>query len=150
MSIFGQQSAQPGDVVNPRDAQRILAGQLLQEMRHANQTTTERAARLASQMVNGVLEAGTVIIGADGTLAKSYHVAIGSVVVTNTTGAQLVVSSAAPGGTPPTSGNGVHLVPAGLVMTLPIGSRNLTFFGAAGSTFSIQVWNGLQAYGVVA
>jgi hypothetical protein len=148
VSIFKMEPAQPGDVIAPSQAERILAGQLLQEQRILNQTTTERAARLQSQVVNGVLEAGTWVLDASGQLTKHYHATIGSVVVTNVTGAQIVVTAGSAGPSAPASGDGVHLVPAGVIMTLPIAARDLTIYGTVGGLISLQCWTGLQPYGV--
>lgn len=150
MTILGKVPAQPGDRINPKDAERILAGALLQELRDLNQTTTARQARLQSQVVNGVLEAGTQVLDSSGQFTRSYHAAIGALVVTNATGALLtVVSTAGAGPTAPTAGNGVHLVPSGLVMTIPIDNRGFTLYGLAGQPISFQAWTGLQPFGVV-
>jgi hypothetical protein len=150
VSIFKADPAQPGDTVNPRQAERILAGQLLAAQRELNDTTTQRAARLQSQVVNGVLEAGTWALDSTGQLTRTYHAAIGSIVITNLTGATLIVASASPGPSAPATGDGVHQIPANLVMTLPIASRQLTIYGTAAALVGLQVWTGLQPYGVLA
>jgi hypothetical protein len=150
VSIFGTTPTQPGDTVRPKDAERVLAGHLLQELRHQTQTSTERNARLASQVVNGVLEAGTFVLDAAGRLDRSYHVAIGSVVVVNTTGAIVTVSAGgSTGGAAPTSGDGVHLVPIGQTLTVPLAARQFTLYGTPGASVTLHAWTGLQPYGII-
>jgi hypothetical protein len=154
MTILGTKPPAVSDSVRPKDAERILAGELLAELRHMNATATEHQARLQSQVVNGVLEAGTYVLdftnGAGlGVYSKSYHSAIGAMVVTNATGAVMTLSSAAPlGQAAPVTGQGTHIIPSNSVMTVPIGSHAFTLYGAGTGTFSIQVWTGLQPYGI--
>lgn len=154
MTILSAKPSQVTDSVRPKDAERILAGELLAELRHMNATATEHQARLQSQVVNGVLEAGTYLLDfsngvGNGVFTRSYHSAIGSIVVTNATGQVMILSSAAPLGVgAPTIGQGTHIVPSNAVMTYPIGSHAFTLYGAGTLNFSVQVWTGLQPYGI--
>jgi len=124
-----------------------IAREQLNELRIGNQTQTARAARLASQVTNGCLDAFTAVLDASGQLSRAYHVAIGSIVITNNTAALVTITSSAPGPSAPASGQGVHIIPAGLVMTVPIDSRAFTVYGVVAGQVALQVWTGLQPYG---
>jgi hypothetical protein len=144
------------DQVRPKDYERILAGALLEELRDQNRTTTARAAKVQSQVVNGVLEVATAVLsandgtGVSGTISRTYHATIGSLVVINNTTADLIVSSASPSAIAPTAGDGVFIVPAGVPQAIvPIGSRQFTLYGLLGKSVSFVAWTGLQPYGSV-
>lgn len=155
MTILGKMLPQD-DNVKPRDFERILAGALLEEMRDANRTTTARAAKLQSQVVNGVLEVATAVLSANdgtgvaGTISRTYHATVGSIVVINNTTADLTVASSSPSAIAPTAGDGVFIVPAGAGQAIvPIGSRQFTLYGLLGKSVSFVAWTGLQPYGVL-
>ncbi len=111
---------------------------------------TEIMARLATGLLNGVLDSGTYLIGADGYATESYNVAGGSLVVINYSASNdmTVVTSGPGAGAAPTSGKGVFPVPAGAVLTLPLGSRTWTVYGTAGDQVGIQAFTGMLAAGV--
>jgi hypothetical protein len=139
-----------GAPVRPRHAEKILAGELLHELRTSHQLQTEHWAKATSQIVNGCLEAGSQKLDASGSYALTFKTVIGSFVITNLTGAAIVVSAGRPGPSAPTIGNGVHNIPANFQTTVPIGDQSLTVWGPAAGLISYQAWTGLQPYGVIA
>lgn len=126
---------------------RTLVAEMLQELRLLRATTTEEAGKLRGQLLNDVLEVGTYVIGADGTLSRSYNVPCGSVAVINLSTSEMAVTSSAPGPSAPAGGVGVTIVPAGSWLSVPIGSRNVTIYGAVGARLSLQAFTGMQAGG---
>lgn len=132
------------------DAERLLVAQLVESLQYQNATMSDRYARLASQVVNGVLEAGTAQLDTSGTITRDYQTTIGCLVVTNVTGATIVVSADSPGPSAPTIGVGVHQIPNGAIMTVPIGRHQFTIYGAPAGLVSFQAWTGLQPLGVLA
>lgn len=132
----------------------VLAEAQLHELREANRLRTDRWAKASSQVVNGCLEAATEKFDANGIIARSYHTPIGSVVVTNVSGATVLVAAGPPAaGSSPTvtsTGKGLQQVPANFQGPMPLDDVAVTFYGTAGTVISFQVWTGLQPYGVLA
>lgn len=85
MTILGTKPAQPGPARPPkgRDAERVLAAELLDAFRAAAQTSTEFMERLQGRLVNHVLAVETVEIPAEGWVARNWGAAAGAVEVTN-------------------------------------------------------------------
>lgn len=129
---------------------RELAEQLLHELKANNRLQTEHWAKASSQVINGCLEVATDVLDGNGILARSFHATCGSVVITNTTGALLIVAAGPPAaGGAPARGKGITQVPANFAMTIPIGDVAFTLYGTAGTTVSLQAWTGLQPFGIV-
>ena len=145
MTILGNTPDVQGP--RPKHAERILAAELLDELRSLNQSTTERAAKLQGQAINGVLDVCTDQFDATNVITRAYHAAIGAVAVTNLTAATITVVAGQPGPAAPTKGQGVTLIPAGASVTVPIGQRAFSIWGTTGSV-SWRAYTGLQPFGV--
>jgi hypothetical protein len=63
-------------------------------------------------------------------------------------GTELVQIGAGAAATAPNTGQGLHYVPAGAFIPIPIGQRGLVLYGTAGQLCNLQLFTGLQAYGV--
>jgi len=131
-----------------RRAEAALAEQMLAELQHLRQTTTEMAAHLRSQAVNGVLEVATLAFDAQGVITRSYQVACGSLVVINSSAASVTVQSGGPTGSgAPATGRGVVIVPASSFLSVPIAAHSFTLWGTATNVISFQAFTGMQPYG---
>lgn len=143
-SILGTKPA-PDDGLPPgaprgRDAERILAGELLSEFRAMKQTMTEFAERLAGRLVNHVLLVKTVTFDAAGNpIPLSWGSAAGSIEIQ--TGANPVwVQSGTAGSSAPTGGVGVYKVPGNTKTTVAVAAYEVTLWGTAADTISVQVF----------
>jgi hypothetical protein len=135
-----------------RDAERILAGELLQVLRHMSETMTEWAERYAGQVVNHVLAVEKVTFDAAATpISRQWHVPAGCIEVTNPSTHVITVVSGGGGGmlSAPTAGVGVYDVPAGTTRVVSLASRQVTLFGTAADTCSFQVFTAAARPGAV-
>lgn len=125
-----------------REAERLIVAEAIQALRHAAQTMTEFAARLQGQVVNNVLESGTRILDASGTYTTEWQAAGGCVYVRNLGTHPMTVTSrpVEPGGTAPSSGTGIWILPAGAADTVPLASRTMTVYGTTGDQVGVQVY----------
>lgn len=123
---------------------------MLEQLREINATSTLAQARKnAGRSINGVLEVGTYALDSSGLWTRSYGTAIGSVVVSNPTSHTITVYAGPPTSSAmATNGIGVFVVPAGSVQSIPIDHHAVTLVGTAADVFSVQVWAGLQPFGV--
>lgn len=130
------------------DAAEVLA-QVLEEMRYLRGTSTELMSHLRSQSTNGVLEVCTCAIGADGIVTRQYNTAVGSIVVANHAANEITVCSGGPtGSAAPTVGRGVQVVPVSSWLAIPIAAHSFTIYGTAADVIGLQVFTGMQAFGV--
>ncbi len=89
MSILGVKPVVNGDLPSDapkgRAAERILSGELLQEMRYLSRTQTEMLERLAPipRSINHVLEVGTRVFDSTGVIFLEYNVAASCIQVEN-------------------------------------------------------------------
>jgi hypothetical protein len=120
-------------------AERILAAELLEELREIRASMTEFGERLTTGSVNHVLGVETRAFPSTGYIARDYGSAIGSVEVRNlSTSDTVTVSAGSPTSSVPASGVGVYVVPAGATAQINIGDRAVTFWGTSAETFSFQ------------
>lgn len=125
----------------PRHPERALAEEQLQTFRQLHTSTTELAAALRGGIMNSVLGAEVAQFDASGQLTRSYNVPIGSVAVTNHTTTDVTVSNGPPQGSAPGGGPGQGLVSSRTFAVLNVGaSRDLTLYGPAGGTITLQVF----------
>lgn len=126
-----------------REVERALGAELLEALRHHAQTSTEWAERLAGQLVNHTLMVWSGVFPTAGVLAWDFGVAAGSCYVRNLAEAAtdvVTVVADGPQETAPT-GLGTWTVPgAGGADTVPLASRQVTLYGAAGDRVQIQVY----------
>lgn len=122
-------------------AEKALSSELLAELRHNAQTTTEFMERLGGQIVNNVLEVWSGVFPADGVLTREYNVAAGSITVNHLGNAAniVTVSSAGPGSSAPT-GTGTYVLAGGTERTVPLASRQVTLYGTAADRVSFAVY----------
>lgn len=126
-----------------KEAERILAAEMLNELRAMRLVMTEQAAKLAGRMVNNTLTVRTAIFPTGGSVPLAFHVAAGSIQVLNLSAAGLVTVTSAPDqGYAPDSGHGVFVVGAGLRETVAVASRHITLYGTPGDRVSFQVFAG--------
>lgn len=130
-----------------REAERVLTAELLAAFQDYARTQTVFNERLASQVVNHVLDVQTITIPTAGYVWRTYRVAAGSVEVRNLGTHQMTVVAAATSDSAPANGSGVYVVPAGAVALVNIASRQFTLYGTAGDQASYQVFTtgGLSA-----
>lgn len=126
-----------------RQAELLLAAEMLAEFRHMAITTTEFMSRLAGRMVNNVLDVQTQPIppglSGDAAIPLEYNVAAGAIFVDNQGTHPMTVSASAYTGRAPTQGIGVTIVPAGAWRRINVASRNITIYGTAGDVVCFQV-----------
>ena len=136
MTIYPSTFSRPG-----RGADKVLQAELLAELRHHAQTSTEFLERLAGQTVNHVLEIFSGVFDATGQFARDYQVAAGSITVNNLgiAGHRITVSTSTPGGSAPT-GTGTYLIDGGTSRTVPLAAREFTLYGTASDAFAIAVF----------
>lgn len=142
MNVFGPAPAVERRPTG-RQAERILAAELLDEFRAYAQTSTEFMARLGGRVVNDVLGVETCVFDAAATpVDRQWHVAAGCIVVANYSAANtLTVVAAGPAGNPaPASGVGVTRIPPGACRVVALASRTVTFYGTAADAFSYQAF----------
>lgn len=121
---------------------------LVQEMRQFRKSQNEALEMMAGLVRNHVLTCELIIIGADGSATRQWHLPCASVAITpaKLTGALTVVSGTATGNTPPTQGIGVAVY--GITGTpvntaygtrvFNISARAITVYGNVGDSFTLQ------------
>lgn len=136
--------------LKPAEAQALMTAELLQAIRGVMESTTALTSRIGKQgALNGVLSVELVTISADGFYQVDYPSTVGSLSLVNHSAAGVVTVQTGPGGqSAPLVGRGVQKVAAGQQLIMPVGERTITIWGTAADQFSLQVFSGLQAYGV--
>lgn len=139
MSVLG--NTEP---VTGRNAERLLAGEILQEIRAVRVQFTALSAELSGRVTNDVLLVETITFDTSGYAARQFRAAAGAVSVeVSGINPVTVTPTGATGGGAPTSGVGVYVIPkAAGRRTVPLGSHQLTLYGTAGDTISIVVFAG--------
>lgn len=142
----------PADAPRGRQAERVLAGEMLQELRTLQATMTSFVAKLSGRITNNVLESGTRTFPAAGVITRDWGSVCGAVEVANL-GAHTVTVAAgsANSTTAPTDGPGVFPVPAGAVRLVNVAAREVSFYGTSGEQISIQAFagGGISGWGLV-
>lgn len=142
MGMFDKPDAAPVDRgPSGKEAQRLLAGEMLSAFRHYAQTSTEFMERFAGQTINNVLEVYSGVFDTTGQITRDYNVAAGSIEVSNLgIAGHLVTVSTASGGTNVPTGNGTYAIDGGQSRTVALASRSVTLYGTAGDRVSFQVF----------
>jgi hypothetical protein len=125
-----------------RAEEKELLCSLVEEMQHFRTTTTEFASRYFGNLTNKVLAVETVQFDSTGFVQRQYQATAGCVEVRNldaTNPVTLQVGGAA-GGSVPTTGVGVYVIPGGKVQVVNIASTDFTLYGTAASKVSFQVF----------
>ncbi len=133
----------PPERLSGRQAERAFYTELVSQLNQLVQSFTAQMTRLLGRSVNNVLETATHKFpsAGDAVVTLSYRTPIGAVTVragaNAVTVAQGGVSS---GGTAPTEGKGVWVVPANTRDTVAITGHAVTLYGTAGQSVSYQVF----------
>lgn len=144
MSILGTKPAPldglPAGAPRGRDAERILAAELLAEFRAFQQTMTQFAERIAGRVTNHVLEVRSRAFDANATpILLSYGAPVGAIVVRAPAHSVTIATGPQSGTTAPTVGLGVWTVPANSVDTVPVAAREITLYGTAADIVQYSV-----------
>lgn len=131
----------PPDAPRGREAERVLAAELLQEFRRLTQVTTEYAERITHGVINHVLEVATWTIPDTGYFTRTYAVTAGSIELRNLATHDMTVVSSVPGSAAPAGGIGVYVVAPGCSALVNLASHDVTIWGTAGDKFSYQVFS---------
>lgn len=138
-----------GRPLTDRELARAVNEATLTELKRLSTVMSGMAARERSQLVNNVLEVSTRIIPSDGVLVCTYNTMVGSVVVSNTTGAALTVQTGTQtGSAAPTQGKGVQIIPNNSWLAIPIGSHVFTIYGTAAAAVGVQAFTDMTAFGL--
>jgi len=146
LGIFGVRSEDretsdlPRDAPRGKAAERILAAEILQELRGHTRVLTEYSEKIAHGAINHVLEVGTRTLPDDGYYSRTWRVSTGSIEVRNLGQGEMTVVSSSPGSSAPVDGVGVYIVPAGSCALVNLASPDVTIWGTAGERFSYQVY----------
>lgn len=124
-------------------AERELLHDILREMRADRAQSTDVVTQLMSQLRNGVLETGSILINSDGWAERDFRVSYAAVMLSNPTAALVTVTSNPPAGSAPT-GPGSFQIPAGTYATVNLAGNSFTIYGTAGTRVSYQVFTAPQ------
>jgi hypothetical protein len=120
-----------------KEAQSLLAGEMLSAWRDMQVTMTEFIERLGGRAVNHILKAATTPFDANGTVVLSFGSPAGAITVRAGAHAVTIASgSNSGGGNVPTQGVGVWVVPPNSRDTVPIAARELVLYGTVAELVS--------------
>lgn len=140
--------------LSPKEADRLMQGELLQVAASLRDSTTALTARLGDRhgAVNGVLLVRYVALDADGQWQYAAPVTIGSAVVEHVDPAApkpvYVIAGGGAATLPGTGATGVQRVQPGREKKLPVGGHVLQVWGDPGAVINVQLYTGLQPFGV--
>jgi len=142
----------PTPRLSPKDAQRLMDAELLSAMRSLVESSTELTNRIGRRgSVNSVLLVTHAVIPASGTLQWTMDATIGSARIVNHSAANtLTVQSGVPAGDTgaQSAGTGVQRINANLTHNMAVGDRSITITGTAADRVSLQLFSGMQAFGI--
>jgi hypothetical protein len=123
-------------------AANALAVEEYEALRWLMQTHTELVARLDGQSVNDMLEVATYIFDASATpIQLQWGVAAGCIEVQNTAASLVtVMAGGSNSNTAPINGHGVYPIEAHTRRTVAVASRQVTLYGTAGASVTIQAF----------
>lgn len=119
---------------------KALISALAQQIEYANEHTSVIAERLASGVVNNVLQVGTFTLDTTGQFNLSWQTTCGCVEIFNHSAANLMTVVAGASGIAPVGGAGVSRIPFGIRRVVNINAHGITVFGTAGDVFGLQAW----------
>src|SRR5215831_19518974 len=118
-----------------RGAAAVLQAELLSELRHYAQTSTEFMERLSGQAINHTLDVFAGVFDNTAQVTRDYNVAAGAITVNNLGAAGHIITVVADGpsltGAAPPGGTGVYFIDGGTTRTVPLASRKVTLYGTA-------------------
>lgn len=128
--------------LSQREVDALLSAETLQALQLLQRTSTDLFALLrGSQLVNGVLDAQTLLLDTNGQKTLTWHVPAGSVAVRNYSAADVYVTNSASGST---QGRGVGIVPAGGFDVFPVASTEVSLTGSAGAKVNVVAYTGVM------
>lgn len=140
----------PIQKITHRDAQNIVTAELLAACRSLMESTTELTGQIRRQGAkNGVIGLELISFADSSGVEVSRPITIGSMIIHNVGSSSVIVQvGAGAASSAPNKGQGMHSVPPGAFIPIPVGQRGLVLYGNAGQQANIQLFTGLQAYGV--
>jgi hypothetical protein len=128
--------------LTPKQAERAFYSELVSQLQQLVQAMTVSMTRVLGRSVNNVLEVATRVFPAsDGYLTLAYRAPLGAITVR--AGANPVTvawGGASSGGTAPSQGAGVWVVPANTRDTIAVTGHAVTLYGTAGQSVSYQAF----------
>lgn len=136
-----------------KEAERLLAAELLQELRAIRAHLTQTNESKVGGIVNHVLEVRTRVFPTEGFLRYSFKIPCGCIEVNNLGTGNVTVETGGGSSYVPVTGTGVYVVPAGTIQPVNVAATQVTLWGTAGEYVSIQAfttgWQGRSALGAV-
>lgn len=129
-------------------AERMLT--LLDVMQDTNSHVAQLLSRQGGGLLNGVLFAGVLPFDVSGVITREHRTMCGSLYIVNMSAGTITVQSGPQSAGAPPQGVGVHLIPAGQVGRVVIGSHAWTIYGVAAALVDVTAFAGLEAFGAVA
>lgn len=123
-----------------KEAERLLAAELLQELRAIRAHMTDTNERRVGGVVNHVLEVRTATFPTSGYLTYSWSVPAGCIEVNNMGTGTVTVESGGPSSYVPAAGQGVYPVPAGTIQPVSLASQRVTLWGTSGETVAFHAF----------
>jgi hypothetical protein len=117
----------------------VLSAAVLEQLSYIATHTSHTAERLATGVMNNVLETGTRVIDSSAAIGLSWNTTCGAIVVRNYSGTVLVVAAGSPG-VAPIQGANVSYVEPYSWQTINVCSRIVAIYGAAGARVGYQAF----------
>lgn len=118
-----------------------LVTSTLESLSYAVTHLSETSERLATGVVNNVLEAGTRVVDTAGSgIMFSFQATCGSLVIRNPANTTLTIAAGQGPGVRPISGPGVHFVEGRSWRSVPINARYFTVYSAASASFAYEAY----------
>jgi hypothetical protein len=117
----------------------ILSAAVLQQLSYIAAHTSQTAERLATGVMNSVLETGTRVLDTTGMTGLSWQSTCGALEVRNNSNTVVVVSAGTPG-VAPIQGAGVSYVEPYSWRVVNVCSRTVAIYGAAGARIGYQAF----------
>jgi hypothetical protein len=128
-------------------ADRMLV--LLDVLQDTNSKVAQILSSQGGGLVNGVLFAGVLPFDVSGVITREHRTMVGSLYIVNTSAGTITVQSGPQSAGAPPQGVGVHLIPAGQVGRVAIGSHAWTIYGVAAALVDVTAFAGLEAFGAI-
>lgn len=119
---------------------RVLVEGLLQQLSYTNTHLSDVAEKLATGVMNHVLDSGTRVFDATGQITFQWATTCGAMEIANASASRTVTIIASGPSGEPAAGTGVHKVAPGIQRVVNLFSRVVTVYGTAGDTIGYQAW----------
>lgn len=119
----------------------VLLTAALQQLSYDIAHLTETSEKLATGVVNHVLEAGTRLVDSTGAgITLAFQATVGSLLVRNPSTSTITVAAGQGAGVRPSVGPGVHDVEGRTWRIVPINARYCTIYGTAGQRVGYEAY----------